>query len=266
MLLAVGYFLPQRGEYLAGEIIASAPAQSKRQRGKKHQTASSQQGFWNRDVAIGSFITVLLLLPLMFEYISNLNGGTSAWQILWTSLTRVNQSSISYGVLILVLTTWFSASILFASENNSTPESSRLKNFAMILGGSGLIGLFYAFWLSGSLASIVRNIPETLDELMAQSGSFESLLTQFYFFTLLIIFALAGYLPSKWPQRATRPSSFGVILAPIMLILVDWHQLLYQLAHYPGRYCFQISRTFCQQQSMGGRQSTLSTRKGNGSR
>ncbi len=36
----------------------------------------------------------------------------------------------------------------------------------------------------------------------------------------LIIFGLAAYLPNQWPQRATRPSSFGVILAPIMLVLV----------------------------------------------
>lgn len=220
LLLAVGYFLPQRGEYLAEETTTSASSKPKRRQGKKYQERNSPKGFWNRDIAIGSLITALLLLPLLFEYISNLSGGTSALQILWASLTRVNQDSISYGVLALVLTTWFAASILFASEHHSASSSSSLKNFAIILGVSGGISLLYAFWLSGSLASIVRNVPETLDELLAQSGSFEGLLTQFYFFMILLMLILAGYLPTAWPKQATRPSSFGMILAPIVLILV----------------------------------------------
>ncbi len=223
LLLAVGYLLPQYGEYLARETTSTAPtpvSEPKRKRGKKYKGNDSRMGFWNRDIAVGSFITALLLIPLLFEYISNLNGGTSALQILWASLTRVNETAISYGVLALVLTTWFAASILFASEHNSSPTTSSLKTFALILGISGGIGLFYSFWLSGSLASLVKNVPETLEELKAQSGSFEGLLTQFYFFIFLILFILAGYLPKSWPKNATRPSSFGIILAPIMLILV----------------------------------------------
>lgn len=222
LLLAVGYYLPQRGEYLADDTatIVAPISKHKRHRSKKNQGSVSQRGFWNRDIAMGSLITSLFLMPLIFEYISNINGGKTALQILWASLTRVNQDAISYGVLALVLTTWLAASILFASEHSSTSNTNSLKNFAMILITSGGISLLYAFWLSGSLASIVRNVPETMDDLFLQSGSFEGLLTQFYFFMLLILFVLAGYLPPNWPKQTTRPSSFGVILAPIVLILV----------------------------------------------
>jgi len=220
-LLSVGFLLPKQGEYLADTVVSIPETQAipKRQRGKKRQPkiAVSETPFWNRDVAIGSLITSLLLLPLLYEYISNINGGTTSLQILWDSLTRVNKAAISYGVLALVLTTWFAAGILFASENSS---KHWWKDFITILGVSGLVALIYGFFLSGSLASIARNIPKTIDDVVAQSGSFEGLLTQFYLFMLLFLFTLARYLPSEWPKRATNPSSLGLVVAPIMLVLV----------------------------------------------
>ena len=220
LLLAVGYLLPQRGEYLREAVSAQDTAALKKHRkNKKFQPENVKEPIWNRPVAVGSLVTSLLLLPLMYEYISNINGGTSATQILWSSLTRVNTDAISYGVLALLLTTWFAGSILFASENG-TNKGNSFKNFTTILLASGGIGLVYALWLSGALASLVRNVPQNIDDVMAQAGSFERLLTQFYFFTLMLVFALAAYLPDEWPRPAFKPASFGVILAPIMLILV----------------------------------------------
>jgi tetratricopeptide (TPR) repeat protein len=221
-LLAVGYLLPLRGEYLAEETASttSASEQPKRRRGKKFKSTKTRSPIWNRDIAIGSLITALLLLPLLYEYISNISGETATLQILWASLTRVDKQSISYGVLALLLTTWFAAAILFASEEKVTPDFGSLKSFLVILGASGGIGLIYGFWLSGSLARISRNVPENINDVLAQAGSFENLLTQFYAFLILILLILAVYLPVTWPQRATRPSSLGVILAPVTLILV----------------------------------------------
>lgn len=218
MLLAVGYLLPKKGEYLR-ETNTSTTTPRRRQ-GKKYASSKTGKPFWNREVAIGSLITSLLLLPLLYEYISNLNGGTETLQILWASLTRVDKTSISYGVLALLLTTWIASSILFASENGSNSQNNALKNFGMIMVISAGTGLVYGFWLSGSLASLARNLPENIDDVLAQAASFEGLLTQFYFFLIIFILVLAAYLPEEWPQKALKPSSFGVILAPIMLVIV----------------------------------------------
>jgi len=218
LLLSVGYLLPKNGEYLLEPVVTKSTneAKTKRQRGKKNRSTGTQNPFWNRDIAIGSLVTSLLLLPLLYEYISNINGGTSALQILWASLTRVNKDAMSYGVLALVLTTWLASSILFTAEK----KTSTWKTFLAILGVSAGIALVYGFFLSGSLARIARNIPASINDVLTQATSFENLLTQFYLFLILGLLFLAGFLPIKWPRKASNPSAFGVILAPVVLILV----------------------------------------------
>ena len=218
LLLSVGYFLPKNQEYQLehSETKTLIEVKSKRQRGKKNRTSDLQDSYWNRDIAIGSLISFMLLLPLLFEYISNLNGGTSTFQILWASFTRVNNDTISYGVLALVLTTWFASSVLNAAEK----QSSTWKTFVAILGVSAGIALVYGVFLSGSLARLARNAPTSISDVLAQANSFENLLTQFYLFLLIGLFSLAGFLPAEWPRKATNPSAFGIILAPIVLVLV----------------------------------------------
>ena len=225
LLLAVGKLLPERGAYLLEtESAPTAPAAPSRKsrKSKKKQTTPSGKSIWTRPVAIGTLITGLLLIPLLFEYVSNLNGGMATLEILWLSLTRYDKNTLSYGVLALLLTTWVAASLLFASE---TPISDGrfthvLKRFAVILLGSGAIALAYGLWLSNSLAWLVQHQPSTVEELMAQTASFEGLLTQFYIFLFLILLGLAAYLPVSYPKRTFQASSFGAILAPVMLIVV----------------------------------------------
>jgi tetratricopeptide (TPR) repeat protein len=217
LLLSVGYLLPQKGEYLSETVRSkdSKLVNSKRIR-RKGKLKSKVTKLWNRDIAIGSLITSILLIPLLYEYISNINGGTSTLQILWTSLTKVNKEAISYGVLALVLTTWVASCVLFATAK----RTNNWRNFLVLMVSSGGIALLYGLFLSGSLARIARNIPENINEVLLQATSFENLLTQFYFFLIVGLFILARFLPLEWPRKATNPSSFGLILAPIVLILV----------------------------------------------
>ena len=143
-----------------------------------------------REIGVGGLITSLFLLPLYYEYISNINGGTTAFEILWSSFTKVNNNQISYGVLVLLLTTWLASSVLFASEG----QSKNWKAFPAILLLSAVISLIYGFLLSGSLAHITRNIPRDINDVLTQTTSFENLLTQFYVCLLLCLFILAGLL------------------------------------------------------------------------
>jgi tetratricopeptide (TPR) repeat protein/O-antigen ligase len=218
LLLLVGYILQQRGEFSLVPTAnnKSTSAKPTRQRGKKKRSSGFPDSILYRSNAIGSLVTSMLLLPLLYEYISNIHGGRSASQILWDSLTRVNQDAISYGVLALVLTTWFASSMLFAAEK----QSNIWKSFASILGISMLLALVYGIFLSGSLARIARNAPETINDVLSQATAFENLLTQFYIFMILGLLILGFYLPAGWPKRSTNPSSFGVILGPVVFVLV----------------------------------------------
>ena len=141
-------------------------------------------------------------------------------EILWESLTRVSQNAVSYGVLALLLTTWLASGILFATQSETSSTKQVFKHLGLILLISAGIGLIYSLWLSGSLAALARKQLQSIDDVLNQAGSFESLLTQFYFFTFAILFALAAFLPKSWPQRAFQPSSFGIVLTPIIIIIV----------------------------------------------
>ncbi|MFN2233799.1 MAG: O-antigen ligase family protein, partial [Anaerolineales bacterium] len=218
LLLAVGYLLPNRGEYHLDhlDLIPEINKNPKRFRRNKNNSNNLQDSFLNRDIAIGGIISSLLLLPLVYEYISNIHGGTSGIQILWSSLTRVNNDAVSYGVLALVLTTWLASGVLFSTEK----RTAVWKTFLSILGVSAVFALIYGLFLSGSLAQLARNVPDSIDDVLLQADSFESLLTQFYFFLLIGVFLLAVFLPVEWPKTATNPKAFGAILAPVVLVLV----------------------------------------------
>ncbi len=225
LLLAVGRLLPERGEYLLktkSPPTAPAAPSRKSRKSKRKQPAASGKSVWTRPVAIGTLITGLLLIPLLFEYVSNLSGGTATLEILWLSLTHYDKNTISYGVLALLLTTWLTASALFASETPIADERGRqvLRRFGVILAGSAGVALVYGLWLSHSLAWLTQNAPTNVDALIVQAGAFEGLLTQFYTVLFLILLGLAVYLPREYPKRMFRESSFGAVLAPVMLIAV----------------------------------------------
>jgi tetratricopeptide (TPR) repeat protein/O-antigen ligase len=224
LLLLVGYLLPQRGEYLTEQVEDTKPEirkspQKKRRRGKTRRP-SPKQADWIKLAIIGGCIGALILIPLTYEYISNLNGSASANDILWTSLTRVKKDTISYGVLALTITAWLAAGVVLSSENNqSKGQSSWLQTFGSILGISGGITFFYALWLSGTLASLARSAPTTTQEVLAQAAAFEGLLSQYYIYIILIMFALAALLPEEWPRRSSGTTPIGPILAPVALII-----------------------------------------------
>ena len=119
-------------------------------------------------------------------------------------------------MLALVLTTWLASGVLFSTGK----KKNIWKTFFAILSVSAVFTLIYGLFLSGSLARLARNIPESINDVLIQAASFEGLLTQFYLFLLIGIFSLAVLLPIEWPRTATNPRAFGAILAPVVLILV----------------------------------------------
>ena len=225
LLLAVGKLLPERGEYLikteASATESAAPVKNSRRHKKRGATTTSGKSIWSRPIAIGAFISTLLLMPLLFEYISNLSGGSTTVEIFWRSLTHYDLETVSYGVLALLLTTWLASGVLFASEEAPISDqrfTHLLKRFGTILLASGGAAAIYGLWLSNTLVWIVENVPDNVDELMLQTAAFEGMLIQFYIFLFIILLTLAVYLPVAYPKRTAQPSSFGLILAPMMLI------------------------------------------------
>jgi len=249
LIVAVGYQLPKLGEYRqTGEVTQTneQPTKlSRRVRKSKGRRTSDENAGWRRYIIIGSAITGLLLLPMNYEFIANLRGMTSASQILWTSLTQLEENVVSYGVLALILTTWLSASIILASEiPQKHLKSNWWKSFGSILGISIAIALFYGFWLSGSLARIARIAPQNINDVITQTASLEGLLTQFFTFLILGILILGIFLPSSWPTRSRHETFWGPILAVVGFIFVLWLSVTTNLRIIHADIAFKMAEPF----------------------
>jgi tetratricopeptide (TPR) repeat protein/O-antigen ligase len=249
LIVAVGYQLPKMGAYRTDENLPDTSKQksgsSRRRKIKKSQQKDQDKSDWIRAVVLGGCITGLLILPMDFEYIANLRGLTSAPQIFWTSFTQLKENVISYGVLALILTTWLSAGVILSSEIAETSKDSPMwKSIVSILGISGLIGLFYGFWLSGSLARIARMVPQNIDEVIVQTAGLEGLLTQFFTFLVIGILIMGFYLPSNWPTRTRNDSFWGPIIAVSGFVFVIWLSVTTNLRIIHADIAFKMAEPF----------------------
>ena len=248
LIASVGNILPKLGEYtlvLENTAGQDKPVQIERRRKKTKFRKSSEKTRWGRIIAIGGSIGGFLILPIIYEYISNLWGLTSASQVLWTSLTQVKQNVISYGVLAIILTTWFSAGVILTAETDSFPSKSNgWKTLGGILGISGLMGLLYSFWLSGSLAALARMAPQNLDDVILQTAGLEGLLTQYYAFVIVGLLIMGLFITDKWPGSTRNQSFFGPVLAITGFILVIWLSVTTNLRIIHADIAFKMAEPF----------------------
>jgi len=249
LILAVGYTLPHKGEFLR---VSGTPQnrtqvkiterRRKKARGRQRSTGISK---WIQTISMGGGIGALLLLPMVYEYTSNLWGMTSASKILWSSLTQVKEDVISYGVLALILTTWVSAAIIFTSENQGNSSNGNWwKTFGSILGISGFIALFYGFLLSGSLASLARFAPQNIEDVINQTAGLEGLLTQFYAYMIFGILALGSFLPGQWPTNSRNESLWGAFFAIVGFVFVIWLSVTTNLRIVHADIAFKMAEPF----------------------
>ncbi len=248
LLILVGYLLPKYGEYFAvttnlgsereaegglqGITVPNAtrveprmPRARKARRAERRsergaRVADRRQPSWLQAALPEAGLASLLMVTLGYDYISNTGRSTSAFQILWASLAHLpNQgNALSFGILALVFTTWLMVVALLAAEKTKCEtRQSWLRTGLPILAISGAVSLLYWLWQAGTLAVLVQIVPQTIGQLKMQVGRVGSMLTNYYFYFLLIVIGLAFYLPADWPARRSESSItsklFGLILA-----------------------------------------------------
>jgi tetratricopeptide (TPR) repeat protein len=113
-----------------------------------------------------------------------------------------------------------------------------------ILGISAIIGLFYGFWLSGTLAGIARQSAKSLEEVIAQTSNLEGLLTQFYTFTILGILVLGLFLPKIKPTGSMKETFWGPIVAIAGFIIVIWISVVTNLRVIHADIAFKMAEPF----------------------
>ena len=256
LIVAVGYTLPLLGQYTNDEGMQKPDVQKtssdKRQKKKRFRRGLTEVASTNRTIIIGGVITGMLILPMNYEYISNLGGLTSTLQILWTSLTQVNQNLISYGVLALIITTWLCAGVILTSESRlSQSGTTWWKIFGGILGISSLIGIVYSTWLSGSLAALARMAPKNIDDVILQTAGLERLLTQYYGFLIIGLLILAMVLPMKRPLWSRHDTLLGTILAITGFVFILWLSVTTNLKIIHADIAFKMAEPFSNSRQWG---------------
>ena len=237
LILVVGYVLPLQGEYenigVSGIQIQDGnknkrpPKAYKRKRRRTSRTGHRRTRrvgpAWIREAIIAGVILTILLFSLGFDFLSGLQGGTSASEIVWTSMVRLKNanSGISYGVLAMVLTTWLVAAVVFTSENGLIQDNKTwITALGVILGLSLLISLFLWLWHAAGLAAVVGTAANNLDQILQQVRRYENILTKYYIGMLLLISVGAFFLAEESIRKARVSSWVGMITAPIAIILV----------------------------------------------
>jgi tetratricopeptide (TPR) repeat protein len=238
LLLVVGYIFPRHNVYkedMSSEAVTKEPVRrsGRKLRGKvarkRRRVSRDSQTYgksWKREAIIGGIITALILVALGYDFINVQRLPISSPAAIWTSFTNLpNKGGVaSFGVLTMMVTIWLSSGLLFVSESardepngGSGALGGLVKMYLSALGITlGLsIGLAFIYWLfhAGGLIRIGLQAGnaelEIIDRVMVQSLGFEGLLTGFYLFIFLVLFALGRVLPDEWPVRSGRRSTIG---------------------------------------------------------
>lgn len=229
LLLVVGHVMPLYGEYeKAPEPGISVgeeepPRKLKRRTSRRRSATSRTIPVWAYKTIASAFIVGVLVTTLGFNYITNVRGGDTAVDILLNSLVRLggSGSSSSYGMLAMVLISWFVACLVLASENALYEETTDwLKVLGGILGLSLLIASVFWLWHSSSLAALANVRAGTVQDVINLISRYEGLLARYYIYLLLLILGAAFVLPPRWLAGATRTGWVDFILAPVALITV----------------------------------------------
>ena len=176
-----------------------------------------------RNALIGAIIVGLIVATLGFDYVTNSGHSTSIIVIILNSFTRLanQENAVSLGIFALILITWLSGILLFATENDDYPDNnSFLKYQGLMAGVSISIGVLFWILHGLSLVALASFVPANQNDVITQVNSIGSLLTKYYLYVFLIIVLVAFILPDEWPTRSISRAAVSGFLAPVALVLV----------------------------------------------
>jgi tetratricopeptide (TPR) repeat protein len=255
LLLLLGYILPHYGAYQeAGAIQGAQNGTRERENKKKRaQRRSSARGAidrptWLNEALIGSFIIAVLLVALGFDYVTNNQGGQSASAILSSSLTALRQGggvTTSYGILLLLATSWLGAGALIASEGESAVSvDTWMKTLGVILGVSLLIGLFFMLSHASYLASLAGRTAANINDVISQIQAYEGILTRFYVVIFLLVFAGAAFLPAATTESMHATGWLPVGVGAAVLLVVFYLTSFSNLRVIQADIAFKLADSF----------------------
>jgi tetratricopeptide (TPR) repeat protein len=255
LLLLLGYILPHYGAYQEAGVVQGVQGGTRERDNKKKraQRRGSVRGVnerpaWLNEALIGSFIMAVLLVALGFDYVTNNQGGQSASAVLSASLTALRRTSgvtTSYGILLLLATSWLGAGALIASEGESAISlDTWMKTLGTILGVSLLIGLLFMLSHASYLASLAGRSAANINDVINQIQAYEGILTRFYIVVFILVFAGAAILPAAATESVHTTSWLPVGMGAAMLLVVFYLTSYSNLQVIQADIAFKLADSF----------------------
>jgi len=236
LLVILGYLLPRKEEEEsdlltmpankvvegAGKQKGASGARKKRHSRESIRLPGSNWLVENREPLISAMLLSMVLVTLVFNFVSNSRGLSSVQAIFWNSLTQLpnRDFAASPGLFWMFLTTWLFMAIVMSAESSEREQIPWWKGLGIVLLGSLIPFALYAWVHANALASIATQSANTLDSVLQQVGRFEGLLTRFYVAFILIVLVLAILLPERKDVQLRLPKLAGILFAPTLFILV----------------------------------------------
>ena len=237
LLVTVGYILPVYRVFETGVVqLEQQQGNNEADKRAKYQSMKKKRRSRTPVVSVGqrnslslntafstSLIISILVAALGYNYLNNPGGSVSLFEIIWSSVSRLPNQNWSYslGILGLILFTWIAAVLVISSERvMEHPGESWWKIIVATLGASMVFILIFWIWHAGRLASIARNTASDLDGVLQQVARYESLLTSFYIYIILLIFLLGLFLSQRWAVHARRVTFPGLASGLILISMV----------------------------------------------
>jgi tetratricopeptide (TPR) repeat protein len=238
LILVMGFVLPRmiQTEVQPEVVEATNEVRSKSKSYKKEKISSTRArriaernkqpifGYmsnWLRNTVIGSMIMGIILATLGYDYVTNSSHSTSFLGIIIDSLTRLpNKENIfSLGVLLLIIITWVTGTLLFATENVEQAENHTWIYKLGFMGFTSLaIGVLFWLWQGISLAIMASFKIVNQTDLISQVDNIGSLLTKYYLYIFMIFMMIAIFMNNEWPAKTTSSGVFSAILVPVTLL------------------------------------------------
>jgi len=235
MLVVIGHILPVYGEYdltpsVASEITsaekgvkrANEKNPNKKRRGKTGDSGYASVAFGSATPAIvAALLIAILLSTLGYNYFTNSSGLTSAFSIIWSSITQLPNRNYAFssGILGLILTAWVAMAVVLTSENRiEKPGLSWMKSFGITIGISAFLVLVYWLWHAGSLAGIASNTATDVSGVLRQVNRYAWLLGKYYLYIFILVL-LTGLVLSVGRQTVERSYTIrGLVSSVIVLV------------------------------------------------
>jgi tetratricopeptide (TPR) repeat protein len=256
----------KKGAMANPSILAKQPGYSGTQRQKRKMDKRSSRSravpradrnrAWLWEAIVAGILLAILLVTIGFDLIAYNANSKSTFGILSFSLTSLrNISTNSYGILGLVLITWIFSATLMATEvlvlqkrEYTSEEISKtgtlLKIFAIVLCTSFFLGFLYWLLHSGSIASITRITPQSIEELRNQVSRFAGLLTLYYAYVVILIFFAAWMLAVRNDYRLINMTARGAVVGFVTFITVIFLVIYSNLRVIQADITFKLAEQF----------------------